>query len=218
MTTYTMLEDTRHQVPGYVLKEQPYRLFTFDRSLCAEAMASVLATEKRTQATVYGDDGSTSVQQQHRNTHVYSLECVVHGKLLARMMDQLVKNVVEFEFGIEVRAEHGVQVLGYGEGCFFNSHADNANWTAGGWKKTANRDFSAILWLSDCVPNPGPLDHSGGELELTNWLAEGDVLTVVPRCGSLLVMPANPIYRHAVRPVTAGYRVALVNWWAAVSG
>ena len=54
---------------------------------------------------------------------------------------------------------------------------------------------------------------SGGEL-CFNYLFDEKGLPVCirPEAGDMVVFPSNPIYSHEVHPVTAGYRLTLVQW------
>lgn len=120
----------------------------------------------------------------------------------------------------KIKEVHGWQLLGYDKGYNFVNHCDNSIY--GGengtyWKiNTPERHFSFLMYLNNCVDDvyKKPEDFSGGELvfaRIKNKLT-GEALRIKPKAGVAYIFPSNPIFCHEVTPVTAGYRVSVVNW------
>ncbi len=84
------------------------------------------------------------------------------------------------------------QVLRYGHGQHFDSHADD------GYRFP--RNVSITAYLND--------EYEGGELEYKHFN-----LFFKPEKGDILVFPSNYVYNHRVMEVKAGIRYALVNWF-----
>jgi len=84
------------------------------------------------------------------------------------------------------------QVLKYGAGQKFDSHADDG--------PRFPRTVSITAYLND--------NYTGGELIYKHFN-----LTYKPEPGDVLVFPSNYIYNHQVVPVVSGLRYAIVNWF-----
>lgn len=84
------------------------------------------------------------------------------------------------------------QVLRYGSGQHFDSHADD------GFRFP--RTVSITAYLND--------NYTGGEIEYKNFK-----IKYKPEAGDIIVFPANYVYNHKVIPVEVGTRYAIVNWF-----
>jgi hypothetical protein len=96
------------------------------------------------------------------------------------------------EYGVPTETKEGIQLLKYGVDQFFAAHVDDS--------PRRPRRISYVYYVND--------DYEGGEIEFTNFK-----VTVKPKAHQLLVFPSSYAYRHAVHPVTAGTRYAMVQWW-----
>jgi hypothetical protein len=84
------------------------------------------------------------------------------------------------------------QVLKYGSGGKFTSHADDG--------ARYPRTVSITAYLNE--------DYTGGDLEYKHF-----GIKIKPEPGDVLVFPSNYVYNHEVHPVESGIRYALVNWF-----
>ena len=98
------------------------------------------------------------------------------------------------------------QLLRYTSGGFYHYHVDAYDPVPGGkaWRKAIDRDISMLIYLND--------NFNGGELEFKRFS-----YFLQPRAGMLVWFPSDVRYEHMAKPVTNGYRYAVVSW-AAVSG
>lgn len=84
------------------------------------------------------------------------------------------------------------QILKYGNGQQFTSHADDG--------PRYPRTVSITSYLND--------NYTGGEVEFKNF----DFI-FKPEKGDVLLFPSNYVYNHRVIPVETGIRYAVVNWF-----
>ena len=98
------------------------------------------------------------------------------------------------------------QLLRYTSGGHYQYHADAYHLVpeAGAWRKAVDRDISLLLYLND--------EYEGGELHFKRFS-----YTLRPRAGMLVWFPSDVRYEHMAKPVTSGFRYAIVSW-AAASG
>ena len=98
------------------------------------------------------------------------------------------------------------QLLRYNSGGFYQYHVDAYDPVPGTktWRKAIDRDISMLIYLND--------NFDGGELEFKRFS-----YFLRPRAGMLVWFPSDVRYEHMAKPVTNGYRYAVVSW-AAVSG
>ena len=105
-------------------------------------------------------------------------------------------------YGVRFEWFEWPDILEYGPGGHFEMHADAEMYDPRhGWRRTDDRDFSLLLYLSG--------DFTGGELEFPRF-----GITIRPREGLLVVFPSDHRYVHTAHPVTAGRRQVLVSWGA----
>lgn len=98
------------------------------------------------------------------------------------------------------------QLLRYQSGGFYQYHVDAYDPVPNGkaWRKAIDRDISILIYLND--------NFTGGELEFKRFS-----YFLQPKAGMLVWFPSDIRYEHMARPVTSGYRYAVVSW-AAVTG
>lgn len=98
------------------------------------------------------------------------------------------------------------QLLRYVSGGHYQYHADAYHLVpeAGAWRKAVDRDISLLLYVND--------EYEGGELHFKRFS-----YTLRPRAGMLVWFPSDMRYEHMAKPVTSGFRYAIVSW-AAASG
>lgn len=82
-------------------------------------------------------------------------------------------------------------VLKYGKDHFFHSHIDD--------NQQYHRRISVVWYAND--------NYDGGEITFNRF-----GLSVKPEANSLLVFPSTYVYDHEVKPVTDGFRYAVVSW------
>lgn len=98
------------------------------------------------------------------------------------------------------------QLLRYTSGGFYRYHVDAYDPVpeVKAWRKVIDRDISLLIYLND--------NFNGGELEFKRFS-----YSLRPRSGMLAWFPSDVRYEHMAKPVTSGYRYAIVSW-AAASG
>lgn len=184
--------------------------------------------DKRTYATVHDYTGGVEayrVDTSGRYTHYIQCEHDVY-QLLEKKLSDAIYPALKNHYSVgdkKFRRSEGWQILGYGEDYFFRPHADNC--VAGSrsgdpefknipwFCNTPNRKFTVLLYLNDQDDNyPGPGKFSGGEFCVTRVIKDGKQLTIKPKAGTLVAMPANFFFMHEVKKVTKGYRFSAVTW------
>jgi predicted 2-oxoglutarate/Fe(II)-dependent dioxygenase YbiX len=156
--------------------------------------------------------GATSwiVDKKIRDTQI-----VDFGNLYPKVEDlfkNIVKNIINPFYGIEVADSEIPQFLSYGVGGHYSPHIDGRSiWVAPNgdkiWRKSTDRDISILLFAS----NGGGKDFSGG-----NFIFPELGLEVVPKAGTLVCFPSDQNYLHGVSPVTEIHnstgRLSIVSW------
>ena len=105
----------------------------------------------------------------------------------------------------------GDQALVYKAGGFFHLHWDSGYAKDGVVVENApNREFTAILYLSDKVDTPSnEFEFTGGQLVFPDH-----GVTVDPKAGLMVLAPGNSNYKHKVLPTgDSGYRMAITRWY-----
>lgn len=114
---------------------------------------------------------------------------------------------------LPLATREGSGFLRYAPGGFYRPHRDRA--MVSGWPGAARRRVSVIVFLNSSSPRPAPAEFSGGELilfpELPDGSAPTDVIEVVPRQGLLVAFDAAIV--HEVRPIRAGTRDVIIDWY-----
>lgn len=167
---------------------------------------------------VYSLDGKSGVVDTNsRYTHSYPLSASSKATELTALMNDAVRLYASTEFSAFSVTKMVPQLLGYEERCQFRLHCDNSIWKNGSWvRNDPLRDITGILYLSDPVDYvTNPNQYSGGDLSFPNIVdSSGSPMTLRPKKGSMAIFPSSPAYQHQVSIITAGYRLAAVNWWS----
>ena len=120
------------------------------------------------------------------------------------LMHNVVKEVINPFYGVEVCESEVPQILSYGIGGHYCPHIDGESlWqTPDGeliWKKSTERDLTMVFYLND--------DFEGGDFIFPDLK-----IRVRPEPGMLVCFPSNHHYKHGVDPVTRGKRYSIVCW------
>lgn len=128
---------------------------------------------------------------------------------------------IEEFFNLSITVSTEVQVLEYQKGNFYVKHADDSNEivdkdgnTIGFNVVNPTRQITTVLFTSSCVEEvKNSNEFSGGEL-VFNYLydADGNIIKLAPKAGTLVCFLSNPYFSHEVLPVKDGYRMTLVQW------
>jgi predicted 2-oxoglutarate/Fe(II)-dependent dioxygenase YbiX len=123
---------------------------------------------------------------------------------IIELMHNVVKEVVNPFYGVEISESEVPQILSYGIGGHYQPHIDGESlWqTPDGeliWKKSTERDLSMVFYLND--------DYEGGDFIFPDLKVR-----VRPEPGMLVCFPSNHHYKHGVEPVTKGKRYSIVCW------
>lgn len=135
-----------------------------------------------------------------------------------------VRAQVERFFRASLTSEMRAHGLVYSPGGHYLLHSDNCNPVPDDQNQIAryelsepDRQFSTLIYLSDCVESiTGPNQFTGGHLSF-NYLmdSEGQMLTIKPAQGLMVSFPSHPIFSHMAHPVATGSRAAIVDWHSA---
>lgn len=120
------------------------------------------------------------------------------------LMRNVVKDVINPFYSVEVCESEVPQILSYGIGGHYCPHIDGESlWkTPDGeliWKKSTERDLSIVFYLND--------DFEGGDFIFPDLKVR-----VRPEPGMMICFPSNHYYKHGVEPVTRGKRYSIVCW------
>jgi predicted 2-oxoglutarate/Fe(II)-dependent dioxygenase YbiX len=120
------------------------------------------------------------------------------------LMHNVVKEVVNPFYGVEISESEVPQILSYGIGGHYRPHIDGESlWkTPDGeliWKKSTERDLSMVFYLND--------DFEGGDFIFPDLK-----IRVRPEPGMMVCFPSNHHYKHGVEPVIKGKRYSIVCW------
>lgn len=123
---------------------------------------------------------------------------------IIELMHNVVKEVVNPFYGVEISESEIPQILSYSIGGHYCPHIDGESlWqTPDGeliWKKSTERDLSMVFYLND--------DFEGGDFIFPDLKVR-----VRPEPGMLVCFPSNHHYKHGVEPVTRGKRYSIVCW------
>lgn len=123
---------------------------------------------------------------------------------IIELMRNVVKEVINPFYDVEISESEVPQLLFYGVGGHYCPHIDGESlWkTPDGeliWKKSTERDLSMVFYLND--------DFEGGDFIFPDLK-----IRVRPEPGMLVCFPSNHHYKHGVEPVTKGKRYSIVCW------
>lgn len=173
---------------------------------CTSIVSYVQSQQDKHTASLRGGD----VNSQIRKTDLYTLPPEYHSLYQARF--DAFRSEIETFFSLSLTRSTPLQVLGYNEGGFYVRHADDSSelrdregQTIGYVSSAPERKLSTVLFVNDTF--------EGGEL-VFNYLFDenGEMITVQPKAGDMIVFLSNPYFSHEVLPVTLGFRLSLVAW------
>lgn len=123
---------------------------------------------------------------------------------IIELMHNVVEEVVNPFYGVEICESEVPQILSYGIGGHYCPHIDGESlWQAPDgeiiWKKSIERDLSMVFYLND--------DFEGGDFVFPDLKVR-----VRPEPGMLICFPSNHNYKHGVEPVIKGKRYSIVCW------
>lgn len=174
-----------------------------------DALVSYIRSTRQNDLAVFDADAtnrSTAVQwvvdKKVRNTQTVPVEPFLPH--LHDLLQNVIRDVVNPFYGIEISGYETPQLLRYGIGGMYEPHVDGESlWMKEDgtkvWRKSVERDLSAVIYLND--------DFEGGEFIFPDLN-----IRVLPKPGLLLCFPSSHLYRHGVLPVTRGERLAIVTW------
>jgi SM-20-related protein len=182
---------------------------------CHAITQSALGDSEAVKAALRGKEIDTAIRKT--DLHVLTAEhnAIYESRFCA------VRTEIETFFALSLGQVTDVQVLGYECGSFYLKHSDDSSElrdregkTIGFATVAPERRLTTVLFTTSYTPHPTDTDHfSGGEL-LFNYLCDksGNMITLRPEAGDMVVFLSNPYFSHEVLPVTAGYRLSLVQW------
>jgi SM-20-related protein len=186
---------------------QPHFL---DHEFCSQVLAELRSAPKTVSAVVREQVAagtvSTLVDEQSRKT-----EQVCVSAAIARQVEQRLKTIqpqLSQHFGLQLTGLERSLFYAYQSGSFFGVHRD-CNRTAGVPQFIQQRRVSTIIFLNGCE------SYAGGALTfyglIDDWQDYGFPLVGEP--GMLVAFRSEVL--HEVKPVTAGERYTIANWFAA---
>lgn len=128
---------------------------------------------------------------------------IIYPKVID-LMQNVVSQIVNPFYGVEVYESEVPQILSYGIGGHYQPHIDGESlWRTPNneliWKKSTERDLSMVFYLND--------DFEGGDFIFPDLK-----IRVRPEPGMMVCFPSNHHYKHGVEPVTKGKRYSIVCW------
>ena len=196
--------------------------------LTQEAIQELLNHAKQSTTTdlsVFDPDktnetGETSwiVDKDIRDTQI-----IEFGELYPKIEDlfkNLVRNIINPFYNVEVWDSEVPQFLRYGIGGHYAPHIDGRSiWIAPNgdkiWRKSTDRDLSIVLFLND---------GNGKDFDGGNFMFPDLGIEVPPKAGTLVCFPSDQNYLHGVKSVEKIYnekveednsavgRLAIVTW------
>jgi SM-20-related protein len=199
--------------------EFPYLIIEnfLDQQCCRQIVNAVQRDKDAQSAALRGR--KKRVDKSIRKTKIYAL-MPVHRELYDQAFVRERAQIEAF-FALSLTTSTDVQVLEYTKGSFYKAHADDSSVLIDkegktiGFKQVApHRKLTTVLYVSEHNDElPDQYSYSGGELAF-NYFHDlnGEVVTLKPKMGTLVVFASNPIYTHEVKEVKEGYRLTLVQW------
>lgn len=164
-----------------------------------------------------------TIKQNIRKTNIHTLN-EQHKKLYFDKFVSIQKSIEDF-FAISLTLATTPQVLEYTKGSFYIKHSDDSNEqvdkqgnTIGFLPVAPQRKITTVLFTTSYSDTIADKYHfKGGEL-LFNYLydKDGNMVTLRPEAGDIVIFPSNPYFCHEVLPVLDGYRLSIVQWHNAI--
>jgi SM-20-related protein len=206
------------------LMSNPYQEFPYliienflDQQCCRQIINAVQCDNDAQSAALRGR--KKRVDKSIRKTKIYTL-MPVHRELYDRAFARERAQIEAF-FALSLTTSTDEQVLEYTEGSFYKAHADDSSVLIDkegrtiGFKQVApHRKLTTVLFVSEHSDDvQDRYSYRGGELAFNYFHdLDGNVVTLKPKMGTLVVFASNPIYTHEVKEVKEGYRLTLVQW------
>ncbi len=123
--------------------------------------------------------------------------------VLIRMISAAVTQKIEPVINAQVEFFEPPQLLCYGPGGLYQSHADSEEFNAvhNQWEKRFDRDISLLIYIND--------KFTGGGLRFDNLQ-----YTYQPEAGDLVFFPSSHRYMHQALPLEKGVKYAMFTWMA----
>jgi hypothetical protein len=149
------------------------------------------------------------------NKDIRDTQIIEFGDLFPKIEDlfkNLVRNIINPFYNVEVRDSEVPQFLRYGVGGHYAPHIDGRSiWVAPNgdkiWRRSTCRDLSIVLFLND---------GNGKDFDGGNFMFPELGIEVPPKAGTLVCFPSDQNFLHGVQEVTKIYnevgRLAIVTW------
>lgn len=182
---------------------------------CYAITTATLSDKEAVKAELRGRALDTAI----RKTDIHTLNSQ-YRTLYENRFSQKRAEIEQF-FSLSLSNSTDVQVLGYEQEGFYLKHSDDSSELRDsqgvtiGFKVVApERKLTTVLFTTTYSPDSSDNAHfSGGEL-LFNYLydTDGNMITLRPEAGDMVVFLSNPYFSHEVLSVQSGFRLTLVQW------
>jgi SM-20-related protein len=163
-------------------------------------------------AAVFDGRPAAGVDMAVRNTWEVPVEGAAASDLAARV--GAIRSDLSAHFQMPLGGHEGPTVLLYQPGGFYEPHVDRSG-RGEPVIHPARRRVSVVVFLNAMRTPPGPADYSGGALTFYDLMDDaawrGFGFALEPSPGLLIAFPSDVV--HEVRPVTAGDRYTIVDWF-----
>jgi predicted 2-oxoglutarate/Fe(II)-dependent dioxygenase YbiX len=147
------------------------------------------------QAGAYSYDGKNKTPSDRRNSKAH----LFYDTKLIDVIEEIIRTVnIEYDWNFHLTSFEETQHIQYNEGCFFNWHIDENNWTPGKNKFNLMRKLSFTILLND--------EFTGGEFDVFTTKEQ----TIPLKKKDMLIFHSDIL--HQVRPILSGTRYALAGW------
>lgn len=186
--------------------------------------------QKKNFTIVYGDDGKPK-HAINEGGFIYTIELMNASPIRIQMLEHSFFNVCEnaiYKCLLEyielfpsllqcIWWKSSGHVLKYNEGAALGLHCDNdVNYRYGNFPSTehATRNVvSCLIYFNDCTDDMDNKDvkygFSGGQMTIPYFN-----ISIAPKKGAILFMPANYLGAHEIHRVTGGSRYSYLSWFA----
>lgn len=143
------------------------------------------------------------IQRRDPNRVAKGVDFSSFSDVLIRMINASVTQKIEPIINAQIEFFELPQLLCYGPGGLYQSHADSEEFDAthNQWVKRFDRDISLLIYIND--------KFTGGGLRFDNLQ-----YTYQPEAGDLVFFPSGHRYLHQALPVEKGIKYAIVTWMA----
>lgn len=161
------------------------------------------AKQKGSKVSVVGNKTggavSTYVDTEVRDTTYIPVDGV--EDVVNEVVFNAIRDEIEPHFKTTIEWWEKCQLLAYGPGGKYHSHADSENYDVASqtWKKCLDRDISLLLYLNNAF--------TGGALTFKT-----QQISIQPNTGLLIAFPSDSRFEHSAEPVQSGSRFVLASW------